>query len=71
MAYDYAGPWSNISDYMANLYRGTTKQGVDTDSVLKWYIRHGASPRKINIGLVFLMLSNAKPVLDLLTPNGP
>ena len=51
MAYDYAGPWSNVSDYMANLYRGKTKQGVDTDSVLKWYTENGATRRKINMGL--------------------
>ena len=68
MAYDYAGPWSNVSDYMDNLYRGKTKEGIDTDSVLKWYTRHGASPRKINMGLVFLVLSNMKSMLDLLTP---
>ena len=71
MAYDYTGPWSKVSDYMDNLYRGKTKQGVDTDSVLKWYTGHGASPRKVNMGLVFLMLSNTKSMLDLLTLHGP
>jgi len=51
MTYDYAGPWSKVSDYTDNLYRGNTKQGIDTDSVLKWYTEHGASPRKINMGI--------------------
>ncbi|KAF8317680.1 glycoside hydrolase family 18 and carbohydrate-binding module family 5 protein [Clavulina sp. PMI_390] len=51
MAYDYAGPWSNVSDDQANLYRGHTKEGVDTDSTLRWYLEHGASCEKMNIGI--------------------
>lgn len=50
MAYDYAGSWSNVSDHQANLYRGTTLQGVDTDSTIKWYVANGASKNKINMG---------------------
>lgn len=50
MAYDYAGSWSNTSDHQANLYRGTTLQGVDTDSTIKWYVANGASKSKINMG---------------------
>ena len=50
MAYDYAGSWSSVSDYLANLYRGNTKQGVDTDSTLKWYTNQGATKHKITMG---------------------
>jgi len=50
MAYDYAGSWSDVSDYMDNLYLGDTKQGVDTDSALKWYTENGASKHKTAMG---------------------
>jgi chitinase len=52
MAYDYAGPWSNISDDQANLYRGNTKEGVDTDSTIKYYVGQGATAGKITMGYV-------------------
>lgn len=50
MAYDYAGPWSSVSDDQANLYRGKTKHGIDTDSSLKWYFKNGATRSKMNVG---------------------
>jgi chitinase len=50
MAYDYAGPWSTVSDFLDNLYRGKTKQGVDTDTTLQWYAKNGATKSKINMG---------------------
>ncbi|KAF9519413.1 glycoside hydrolase family 18 protein [Hydnum rufescens UP504] len=51
MAYDYAGSWSNISDDQANLYRGNTGQGVDTDATIKYYRANGATPSKIIMGI--------------------
>ena len=52
MAYDYAGSWSNVSDDQANLYRGNTKEGVDTDSTIKYYVSQGATASKITMGYV-------------------
>lgn len=49
--YDYAGSWSNISDDQANLYRGSTRQGVDTDSSIKYYLANGATASKIIMGI--------------------
>lgn len=54
MAYDYAGSWSNISDDQANLYRGNTKEGVDTDTTINWYVANGATKSKITMGCVQL-----------------
>lgn len=50
MAYDYAGSWSLVSDYQANLYQGQSQAGVDTDTTIKYYVAHGATPSKINLG---------------------
>lgn len=54
MAYDYAGSWSNKSDDQANLYRGNTLQGVDTDTTINWYVANGATKSKIAMGYVVL-----------------
>ncbi|KAF8317679.1 glycoside hydrolase family 18 protein [Clavulina sp. PMI_390] len=51
MAYDYAGDWTNVTDDIANLYRGKTEEGVDTDSTIRWYLENGASRKKMNMGL--------------------
>ncbi|KDQ10640.1 carbohydrate-binding module family 5 protein [Botryobasidium botryosum FD-172 SS1] len=50
MAYDYSGSWNTVSDDQANLYPGTTT-GFDTDTAVKYYLSHGATASKLNLGL--------------------
>ncbi|KDQ10638.1 carbohydrate-binding module family 5 protein [Botryobasidium botryosum FD-172 SS1] len=50
MAYDYAGSWDTVADDQANLYPGTTT-GFDTDTAVKYYLTHGATASKLNLGL--------------------
>ena len=50
MAYDYAGSWSPVTDYLANVYTGTGVSGITTDATMKWYVQEGATRSKVNIG---------------------
>ncbi|TFK24098.1 hypothetical protein FA15DRAFT_593009 [Coprinopsis marcescibilis] len=50
MAYDYSGSWLTFADHQANMYGGV-RTGFSTDAALKWYISHGATPSKINLGM--------------------
>ncbi|KAI0366010.1 hypothetical protein BV20DRAFT_1056022 [Pilatotrama ljubarskyi] len=50
MAYDYAGSWLSWADNQANLYGGE-RTNVSTDSAIKWYLAHGATASKINMGI--------------------
>lgn len=48
-SYDYSGSWITWADNAANVFGGQ-KTGFQTDSALKWFLAHGASPDKINLG---------------------
>jgi len=50
MAYDYSGSWSNFTADMANLYYGETT-GFNTDQAITAFIKGGATPAKITLGL--------------------
>lgn len=50
MAYDYAGSWSNFTADNANLYNGETT-GFNTDQALQFYLKQGATPSKITLGM--------------------
>ncbi|KAI0071673.1 hypothetical protein K474DRAFT_1606521 [Panus rudis PR-1116 ss-1] len=50
MAYDYAGSWLTWADNQANLYGGT-RTNVSTDKAVKYYLAHGATASKINVGI--------------------
>ncbi|KAG8769816.1 hypothetical protein FRC12_004718, partial [Ceratobasidium sp. 428] len=50
MAYDYAGSWSKVSDYLANVYGGAYS-GASTSAATTWYLQNGASPKKFVIGM--------------------
>ncbi|KAG8733247.1 hypothetical protein FRC11_007671, partial [Ceratobasidium sp. 423] len=49
MAYDYAGSWSKVSDYQANVYGGAS--GVSTSASTEWYLKNGADKDKFVIGM--------------------
>ncbi|KAF6760385.1 glycoside hydrolase family 18 protein [Ephemerocybe angulata] len=50
MAYDYAGSWLTYVDNQANVYGGA-RTGFSTDVALTYYLNHGASANKINLGI--------------------
>lgn len=47
MCYDYAGAWSQTSQYQSNLYGGE----LNTDTALNYYRTHGVSPHKLIMGM--------------------
>lgn len=62
-AYDYAGSWLTYADNQANLYGGA-RTGVSGDAAVAWYLSHGATASKINLG-VHISLAAQKYVLTL------
>ncbi|KAH8928938.1 carbohydrate-binding module family 5 protein [Atractiella rhizophila] len=50
MAYDYAGSWSNVTDYHANLF-GTTPSNLSTHNQLQVYYQLGALKKHIVMGM--------------------
>lgn len=50
MTYDFAGSWLTFSDNQANLYGGS-RTGFSGDAAVKYYVSHGASASKINLGI--------------------
>lgn len=47
MCYDYAGPWSNTSQYHSNLYEGE----VSGDQSIQYYIKAGVDSSKLVMGM--------------------
>ncbi|TFK70012.1 hypothetical protein BDN72DRAFT_943005 [Pluteus cervinus] len=50
MAYDFAGSWLTYSDNQANLYGGS-RTGISGDAAVQYYVSHGATLSKINLGM--------------------
>jgi chitinase len=53
MAYDYAGPWDQVTGHMANLLPGPDNIATQFNTVdaVKYYVNNGIAPEKINLGL--------------------
>ncbi|KAF4337338.1 42 kDa endochitinase precursor [Fusarium beomiforme] len=54
MAYDYAGSWSSVAGYNANLYANTDipqSTPFNTDDAVKAYLEAGVPPHKLILGM--------------------
>lgn len=49
LTFNFAGSWSTVSDYQANLNSGS-KSGINAASIMEWYSNNGASPEKLLLG---------------------